>query len=93
MEISLGKIIREGKIKNFQKPLDFIALTCYNDRTMKYHSNAFEQEQVSFEGTWRELPVGARQWGDLGRIHPASSAPNIKSRLQRAFPSQNKGVD
>ena len=38
-------------------------------------SKAFEQEQVSFFGTSRELPVGARQQGRMSRIHPASFAP------------------
>ena len=38
-------------------------------------SKALEQEQVSFFGTSRELPVGARQQGRMSRIHPASFAP------------------
>ena len=62
------------KSDNFKKSLDFIALKWYD-----VYIKCSEQKQVDLEKPWRELPVGARQWGRPCRIPSVSSALNERN--------------
>ena len=61
----------------FIKPIDKQKKQCYNAV-----NKCDEQKPVGWKEPYRELPVGARQWGRPSRIRSVSSALN-KMDLQQ----------